>query len=140
MKWFALLVAVLAMVGCGSDAGTQKSTATGSTVLIGPDTNGGMDAITGGTTKLVGSCLGARRDSSLFVVVWPDGTTVADDSAVITVGDHTIDLGDTFTGGGGYMSPPYFDELPEVPADCLEAADTDEVMWVQSVDEVTVAK
>lgn len=140
MKWLALVVAVLAFVGCGSDAGTQKSAATGTTVLIGPDTNGGMDAITGGTTEFVGSCLGARQGSSLYVVVWPDETRGGDDSASITVGDHRIDLGDAFSGGGGFMSPPYFDELPEIPADCLEAADADEVMWVQSVDEVTRAK
>ena len=142
MKWFALVVAVLSLVGCGSDTdtGTQKSTESGATVLIGPDTNGGMDAITRGTTELVGSCLGARQESVVYVVVWPHGTRVADDSASITVGDHRIDLGDTFMGGGGNMSPPYLDTLPDIPADCLAAADTDEVMWVQSVDEVTRAK
>lgn len=71
-------------------------------MLIGPDANGGMDAITGGTTELVGSCLGARQGSALYAVVWPHGT--------------------------------------KVPADCLEVADADEVMWVQSVDSVTRAK
>lgn len=140
MKWLALVVAVLAFVGCGSDAGTQKSAATVTTVLIGPDTNGGMDAITGGTTELVGSCLGARQGSALYVVVWPHGTKVPDDSSTVNVDDETIELGDVFSGGGGFMSPPYFDELPEIPADCLEAADADEVMWVQSVDSVTHAK
>jgi hypothetical protein len=125
---------VLLAAGC-SGAGQQVSTESGTTVLIASASTGGMDAITRGTVEVVGSCLGVRLGTDLTIVVWPSGASTTGDS--IEIDGQRVAVGDFFQGSGGYLGPPYPDSIPDVPQECLDAASSDEVMWVQSLTKVT---
>jgi hypothetical protein len=128
-------VAAVALLAAGcSGGGQQVSTESGTTVLIASAAEGGMDAITRGTVEVVGSCLGVRLGTDLTVVVWPSGASTTGDS--IEVDGRRVAVGDFFQGSGGYLRPPYPDSIPDVPQECLDAATSDEVMWVQSLTEV----
>lgn len=131
----AVAATMLLAGACAGGNGQQVSTESGTTVLIAAASGGGMDAITRGTIEVVGSCLGVRLGTKLSVVVWPVGTSTTGDS--VQIGGQRVSVGDFFQGGGGYLTPPYPEGIPAVPQECLDAASTNEVMWVQSLDKVT---
>lgn len=116
-----LLGLALVLSACAADESRS-----GPAVLVGGDLRGAAaTAETSGTTTVLGSCVGAVSNGTTYVVVWPHGT----DPASITVDA-------TFAGGGGYYESRAHPLLPEIPDDCLAAATTDEVMWVQSLSEI----
>jgi hypothetical protein len=129
-----ILAAAATAVGCSS-APQELSTESGATVLIAASSDGGMDAIASGTIAMVGPCLGARTGGGLRVVVWPSDTSTTGDT--VEAGGRRVALGETFAGAGGYLTPPYPDAFPEIPEECLDAASSDEVIWVQSLGDVT---
>lgn len=128
------VAAPLLLAGCSGGA-QQVSTESGTTVLIAATAQGGMDAITRGTVEVVGSCLGVRLGTELSVVVWPSGASTTGDS--VEIDGQRVAVGDFFQGTGGYLTPPYPDDIPDVPQECLDAASSDQVMWVQGLTKVT---
>ncbi|MCW2793315.1 MAG: hypothetical protein JWO76_2413 [Nocardioides sp.] len=122
------------IVGCAG-GGQQVSTESGTTVLLAPQAEGGMDAITRGTVEVVGSCLGVRLGTELSVVVWPSDASTTGDS--VEIDGQRVAVGDFFQGSGGYLTAPYPEDFPDVQQECLDAASSDELMWVQSLTKVT---
>lgn len=107
--------------------GGQVIAASDVTVLVSERTDGGMDALGGGSLEVVGGCLGASGS----VIVWPHGTRVAqDDPLTIEVAGYgTFSLGDEVRVGGGYVlehssgnveSLDYLVGGVTVPAECAE--------------------
>lgn len=131
-----LLAVAATALGCSS-APQQLATESGATVLIAAPSDGGMDAIASGTIEMVGPCLGARTGGGLRVVVWPADTSTTGDT--VQADGRRVALGESFAGAGGYLTPPYPDAFPEIPEECLDAASSDEVMWVQSLGDLTSA-
>jgi hypothetical protein len=130
----ATLLLVFGASACslGGDASVEQ-TDEGLQVLIGPDTDSGMDAITGGMLVDVGGCVGALQGEVAYVVVWPHGTSGT--SLGVSVDDAELSLGTTFEGSGGYLDPDMDVGFPDIPGECREASGSPrEVMWVQSID------
>lgn len=109
------------LAACGSEAEVVEGD--DGILLVAAATDGGMDAMVIGTVVRVGSCLGLEGEADPILAVWPAGTEQGD-----------VAVGDSVRGSGGYLSPPYPEELPDLPADCVEAAGGDEVAWVQALD------
>lgn len=123
------LLAGLALAGCG---GGEVLSAGGVSVLVAERASGGMDALGGGVLEVVGGCLGAGG----AVIVWPHGTSVADDDplTIRIPGNGTFGIGDEVAVGGGYVlehssapgetparTPAPFEVAGVmVPADCAE--------------------
>ena len=99
-----LTLGVLALSACGG----AKAVDTGSsTLLVGERSSESMDALLDGTLVEVDGCVGVEAtDGGVeFVVVWPYGTSVADDEPVtIEVPDvGEVAVGDEVQVGGGVV-------------------------------------
>ena len=129
--WCAALLLLSSCAAAGIGTGPEVlETEEGLKVLVAAATDGGMDAQTRGRLLDVGGCLGAALEGITYVAVWPHGTDIAGEA--IRIEGVELALGDSFSGGGGYLDDAvYADEFPTLPEECLAAADTDEVMWVQ---------
>ena len=124
---FCWLVGLLGVAGVFAGCGGQTISAGETTVLVGQRTNGGDDALGGGTLEIVGGCLGASGS----VIVWPHGTKVVDENPLtIDIPDKgTFSLGDQVEVPGGFVlehpsddvvAGPYKIGSITVPAQCAE--------------------
>ncbi|XTZ13846.1 hypothetical protein ACQSSU_20330 [Micromonospora echinospora] len=126
------------LAGCGEDEDAPGRTleADGVTTFVAPKSDGGQDAqIAGELVVGKGQCLAVRlADNQTLVVVWPAGSKLqtGDDTGVKVPGAGTIQVGSTFTAGGGYATLPLRgDGMPTIPETC--ASGTEEVAVINSV-------
>lgn len=114
---------ILATAACSpDDPGTIAIVSRGDVrALVAPSNAEGGDAlITGKLAVNDADCLGVASDAgTVALVVWPDGTTLADDGTLVTPdGDH-VEVGDEVNGGGGEVTP-----LPEATSGDVTTCET----------------
>lgn len=92
----ALACAVAAACGTGEVVASN-----GLKVLIAEPADAGDDALLSGTLQNVGGCLGIDG----YAVIWPDGTRVGDESALVldVPGFPTAVMGERASVGGGVL-------------------------------------
>ena len=117
-----LVVAPL-LGGCSGDEGIETQEHGGTTALVERRTDGGMDAGIGGElVRGQGGCLAMQSAGIQQVIIWPEGSRLHSDGQSIDVGDVTIRVGDTFSGGGGDISDPMGSGY-EIPSPCRNEED-----------------
>ncbi|MFC6285762.1 hypothetical protein ACFP3Q_01130 [Nocardioides sp. GCM10027113] len=139
-----------ALAGCGGDDASPAAEGptaiempvSGNSLLVAgtPDEVG--DVRFEGTPRFVNGCLGAEAGSAEglknYLVVWPDGTTVAgaEDDSLVLDGD-VLEPGSSFVGKGIEVSgQPFPDEFPDIPIRCL-GPNQENIWWVQEIEEIT---
>jgi hypothetical protein len=100
----AASLVLLGASACGS--GRESVTVDpGRPVLVeGVDMDGGSDVLIAGVVTVVNGCLGLRDGDQAFAVVWPKGSEYeADEGTTFRLpSGHVLDVGDEFSGGGGW--------------------------------------
>ena len=118
------------LLSLGADPGASTQTlADGSSFLVSAPTNSYHEAIVSGRLALIGDdCVGLESPGGgeTSALALPHGTQPSDDGRAIVLPDGLrIALGDSISGGGGYLTlsgaPDAFDAWPEAPPSCAEA-------------------
>lgn len=139
---------VLVLSGCSGDGGDDQDATegpalvsmpvSGSVLMVGGPVDKVGEELVEGKPVFVNGCLGATNGEKNFLVVWPDGTTVAgpdDDS--IRLGDDLLEPGQSFTGKGAYVDTKAMPEqFPEIPLSCL-GPNAEKIMWVQEITSIS---
>lgn len=122
----ACIAATPMMASCGGEP--QVLQAGDVRTFAGGPSSGSDDAEVSGTLVLTpAGCIALDQGGGLvYVVVWPHGTELSDDGAIEAAG-RRFAIGDRVDAGGGYATLPLGDDLPDIPAECFDGADDDEV-------------
>lgn len=143
----AAVCGVVLVSGCSSDDDEAEAT-TGPAVISMPVSQSALlvagpvsdpaDEQLRGKPVSVNGCLGAVSGEITYLVVWPDGTTVAGpDSDALQIGDDVLEPGQSFVGTGTFVTgKPFPAQFPELPLKCL-GANTEKIMWLQEIDEIS---
>lgn len=124
------LVVASLLGGCSGDEGIETQEHGGTTALVERRTDGGMDAAIGGElVRGQGGCLAMQSAETQNVIIWPEESQLHSDGQSIDVGDVTIRIGDTFSGGGGFIGDPAGSGY-EIPTSCRNEG---EVVVIASV-------
>ncbi|WP_129668499.1 hypothetical protein [Phytoactinopolyspora endophytica] len=96
-------------------------TKAGVTALVDTRTDSGMDAeVVGELVVGPGDCLALDDGLVVRPVIWPEGSTLADDGQAIEIGRDgpTVRIGEYVEGGGGEIDPGDA-TYTEIPESCL---------------------
>lgn len=137
---------VVALSGCGGDDESPEATAgpavvtmpvSGHSLLVAGPADDVQDERLTGKPVFVNGCLGAQTGTQTFLVVWPDGTTVAGaDSDSIEYDGQVLEPGGSFVGRGQFvLAQPFPEQFPEIPLKCL-GPNQEKIAWVQKIDEI----
>ncbi|WP_019870209.1 hypothetical protein [Salinispora oceanensis] len=132
-----LVLPVAFLSGCGEDSPGRTVEANGVITFVAPEADGGRHAqIIGELVVGKGQCLAVQTaENQTLVVVWPAGSelkTGDGTTAVEVPGAGTVQVGSTFTAGGGYVTPPLGDDMPSIPETC--ASGTEQVAVIDNLD------
>lgn len=137
---------VLLLSGCGGGEEAPEATPGPTTVempvsghallIAGPADDVKDERITG-KPVFVNGCLGAQTGTQSFLVVWPDGITVAgSDTDAIEYDGKVLEPGGSFVGRGQFvLAQPFPEQFPEIPLKCL-GPNQEKIAWVQEIDEI----
>ncbi|WP_027661606.1 hypothetical protein [Salinispora fenicalii] len=125
---YALVLPMAFLSGCGEDTPGRTVEANGVITFVAPEADGGRDAkIVGELVVGKGQCLAVQTaENRRLVVVWPAGSELktGDGTTGVKVpGAGTVQVGSTFTAGGGYAYPPLGDDMPTIPETCASGAE-----------------
>src|SRR5262245_5361672 len=127
----AIVAAAMSVAGCDGDrsSGGKVLESDGVRALVAGPKNFGRDALIVGNLALTdGRCLAVRSaEGRTHLLVWPSGVSLLADGrvGVDVPGLGAITVGESFSAGGGYATPPLHQEerAPEVPTDCSAPAE-----------------
>jgi hypothetical protein len=136
----------LLLSGCGSEDEAANATpgpttvqmpVSGHSLLIAGPADQVADERLTGKPVFVNGCLGAQTGTQTFLVVWPDGTTVAgSDSDALEYDGEVLEPGGSFVGRGRFVvAQPFPEQFPEIPLKCL-GPNQEKIAWVQEIDEI----
>lgn len=101
------VMVVIAVAGCGGGSGQSEVSRGRYTIYVHDDSllpRGGDDALLQGTLVTRGGCvLLGQGDGAAYPVVWPTGTSIADDDPLTLElrSGQRVTVGESVTGAGG---------------------------------------